>query len=268
MDANNEIILEGVLTKGYGIMPKMIVLDKNLSIEAKAIYAFLTSFGGNGNAPFPSVETIIKYLSISENRFYKYRKELINNGYIEVKPRYDKNKRISNIYILNMQKIVYIQNKGIQNKDSQNGGSNNNNINNNNINNNIYIYWNEQKIIVHKELTNDLKKAIEQILKKFTEKEIIRAIEVYKEVLDSKYYFNYKWSLKDFLTRKNGVSTFMEDGSNYVNYKEWKEKEGKYDKNSGRISDGIKASPNANKPGENRAVELTPEERAAAEQLK
>lgn len=157
----------------------------------------------------------------------------------------------------------------MSNRDGQKCPNKDISINNNiNIINNIYIYWNEQKIIVHKELTNDLKRAIDQILKKFTEEEIIKAIQMYKEVLESKYYFNYKWSLKDFLTRKNGISTFMEDGSNYVNYKDWKEKEKKYDRNTGGVSGGIKKSSDANKPGENRAVELTPEERAAAEQLK
>lgn len=155
------------------------------------------------------------------------------------------------------------------NRDGQKRPNKDKSINNNiNIINNIYIYWNAQKIVVHKELNDELKNTINRTLKKFTESEIIAAIKVYKEILDSSFYFSYKWSLKDFLSRKNGISTFMEDGSNLVNYKEWKEKEGGHDRNTRRVSSSTKASPYANKPVGNREVELTPEERAAAEQLK
>lgn len=142
MDETDEIQIIGVLSKGYGIMPKMIVLDKNLSIESKAIYSFLTSFSGAGQGVFPSVATILHYLKISENRFYKYRQELINNGYITIKPRYDnKHKRKSNLYILNMEKVnPYLQFEGLENEGLQIEGLENEglenegtNINNNNI---------------------------------------------------------------------------------------------------------------------------------------
>ncbi|MZK53332.1 helix-turn-helix domain-containing protein [Clostridium beijerinckii] len=143
MDDNNDRLqITGVMSKGYGIMPKMVALDTNLSIEAKAIYAFLTSFSGIGQGVFPSIETIIHYLNISENRFLKYRKELINNGYITIKKRYSEGKRTSNLYILNMEVIPLnlqnecIENKGIDFECIGNEGTNNNNINNNKLNNN------------------------------------------------------------------------------------------------------------------------------------
>ena len=133
MSEQNEIQIVGVLSKGYGIMPKMVALDENLSIESKAIYAFLTSFSGVGQGVFPSVGTIIQYLKISEKRFYKYRKELIENGYITVNFRYVDRKRISNIYILHMEKVVPSQIVSEQIVSEQIDGNNNNNINNNNI---------------------------------------------------------------------------------------------------------------------------------------
>ena len=142
MREQNEFKISGVMSKGYGIMPKIVALDENLSIEAKAIYAFLTSFGGVGQGVFPSIETIIHYLKISENRFLKYRKELINNGYITIQKRYTEGKRTSNLYILNMEITpLYLQNECIENecigfKCIGIEGSNNNNINNNKLNNN------------------------------------------------------------------------------------------------------------------------------------
>ena len=142
MNETNEIQIIGVLSKGYGIMPKMIALDKNLSIESKAIYSFLTSFSGVGQGVFPSIETILHYLKISKNRFYKYRQELLENGYITIKPRYDeKHKRKSNLYILNMEKLnpciqnEYLENEYLENEDTNINNNNINNIKNNNDNN-------------------------------------------------------------------------------------------------------------------------------------
>ncbi|WP_061342985.1 helix-turn-helix domain-containing protein [Clostridium botulinum] len=241
MGNKDEIQIIGVLSKGYGIMPKMVALDKDLAIEAKAIYAFLTSFAGVGQGAFPSVKTILHYLKISEKRYYKYRQQLIKSGYITVKPRYSGNKRISNIYILNMNfvpsQIESVQNESVQNESVQFEGSNNNNINNNNINNNkynnIFVYWNSKNIINHKKITKEIEKAIDKALKVYTEDEIIQAIDMYKEILESDFYFNYKWSLRDFLTRKNGISTFLDEGSNKINYKEWREKSNGANRNGG-----------------------------------
>lgn len=97
--------------------------------------------------------------------------------------------------------------------------------------NNIYSHWNSKKIIVHKSLTKDMEKAMEKVLKKYSENEIVQAINIYVEILESDFYFNYKWSLVDFLNRKNGLSTFMEEGSNKANYEVWK-KEREHNANS------------------------------------
>lgn len=108
---------------------------------------------------------------------------------------------------------------------------NNININNINITNKenikrnqiekILEYWNSKEIIKHKE-NDDIKNAISKILKENTEDEIKLSIDHYSEVLKSDFFFNYKWSLVDFLTRKRGYKSFLEDGSNWVNYLEWK----------------------------------------------
>jgi len=98
--------------------------------------------------------------------------------------------------------------------------------------NNIYSHWNSKKIIVHKSLTKDMEKVIEKALKKYSDNEIVQAIDTYSEILESDFYFNYKWSLVDFLNRKNGISTFMEEGSNKANYDEYLNKKSK-EKNNG-----------------------------------
>ncbi|WP_347915850.1 helix-turn-helix domain-containing protein [Clostridium saudiense] len=88
----------------------------------------------------------------------------------------------------------------------------------------IFNYWNNKKIIKHKEITPIIKKEIIKILKKYSAEEVKQAIDLYSEILKSEFYFSYKWSLGDFLKRNNGISTFMEEGSNKANYEEWKSK--------------------------------------------
>ena len=73
------------ITGGYGNVYKEVMKKNNLSIEAKAIYSYLSSYAGSNDIAFPSVSLICHELNISENRFRKYKDELINNGIISIK---------------------------------------------------------------------------------------------------------------------------------------------------------------------------------------
>ena len=140
--------LEGILESGYGVMPQMITRDKSLSIEAKAIYAYLTAFAGNKKEAFPSVKLICSELKISEKRYLKHRKFLLDKGYIRIRRERTDNGFSKNFYELvqiidstvHSQNVsvqnVGVQNVSVQNVGVQNVGTNNNSINNNSINNN------------------------------------------------------------------------------------------------------------------------------------
>jgi uncharacterized protein YdaU (DUF1376 family) len=96
-----------------------------------------------------------------------------------------------------------------------------NHTENENVNVNVIIfeYWNNKNIIKHRELTEDISKAIEKALKSYSEEDIKTYIDRYATVIgDKDYFFNYKWSLKDFLSRKDGISAFTDEGSKWVNY--------------------------------------------------
>ena len=135
---------EGILSKGYGIIPKLVMKDKDLTIESKAIYSYLCSYAGNGDTAFPSVGLMCSDLGISETRYLKHRKTLLDKGYITIKRERKDRKWSNNVYT--RAHSVYpqnegiqndgIQNEGIQNEGIQNEGSINNSINNNSINNN------------------------------------------------------------------------------------------------------------------------------------
>ena len=185
----DEIRYEGksILSKGYGMIPKL-VMQSNISIEAKAIYAYMCSFAGNGQSAFPSVEKIISDLKISDNRFYKYRRELVDCGFINIKRTRNKNRRDKNIYIINQtvyegislkqyNNFQHLQFEGLQNEHLQfeglqNEGTNNNKTNNNKTNNNN-VNNNNREVVVDKE--------VKKILKGFTSKEISSVIKFCEE---------------------------------------------------------------------------------------
>lgn len=127
-------------------------------------------------------------------------------------------------------------------------------IKENNIYSHIFDYWNGKKIIVHKSINKDIEKAIEKVLKKYSEVEIVQAIDTYSEILESGFYFNYRWSLVDFLNRKNGISTFMEDGSNKANYEAWKRERENSNANTKRFTRRDRGV--FNKDSENIKIEL------------
>ena len=56
MKQNDTDVLKviGIDSKGYGKIPKLVMQDHNLTIEAKAIYAYFASYAGAGTNAFPS----------------------------------------------------------------------------------------------------------------------------------------------------------------------------------------------------------------------
>ena len=85
---------------GYGLIPKRIMRDKNLTIQAKAIYSYLASFAGNTGRAFPSVSLMLGELGISRDTFYRYRNELEEAGAIEVVKERTEGQFARNIYFL------------------------------------------------------------------------------------------------------------------------------------------------------------------------
>lgn len=74
IDERNLLQLDALLSHGYGLSPQLVMRSKGLSIEAKALYGYLSSFAGAGDTAFPSTSRILEELDISKNRFYKIRK--------------------------------------------------------------------------------------------------------------------------------------------------------------------------------------------------
>ena len=84
---------------------------------------------------------------------------------------------------------------------------------------NIFDYWNSKDIIKHKTIGEKISKAITKALKTYKEEDIIKYIDRYNTVIkDNTYFFDYKWTLEDFLNRKDGIASFTDEGSKWVSY--------------------------------------------------
>ena len=80
----DELRTQGILCRGYGILPKYPMLDEDLSLEAKGIYALFCSYAGSGNTAFPSWQRIVGLLGVNKDTYYKHLRLLIEQGYLQV----------------------------------------------------------------------------------------------------------------------------------------------------------------------------------------
>lgn len=88
----------------------------------------------------------------------------------------------------------------------------------------IYSHWNTKNIIKHKELTIEMSNKIHTTLKKYSEEKIKLGIDRYSTVLNSgDYYFSYKWTLVEFLSRENGLPIFSNEEIPLDRYKKSKQ---------------------------------------------
>ena len=69
IDERNLLRLDALLSHGYGLSPQLVMRSKGLSIEAKALYGYLSSFAGAGDTAFPSTSRILEELDISKKNF-------------------------------------------------------------------------------------------------------------------------------------------------------------------------------------------------------
>ena len=77
--------IKGVMAKGYGIICKFPMTDPELGIYAKAIYALLCSYSGNGTAACPSRKKIMELIPLGRKAYDSGIKQLQEQGYVSIK---------------------------------------------------------------------------------------------------------------------------------------------------------------------------------------
>lgn len=90
-----------IFAMGYGTVPRMVMVDRELTIEAKAIYGYFAACIGAGDMHFPTVEDICKDLNMGMERFQKHKKLLLTKGYLTIQKDPAANGRFGrNVYVV------------------------------------------------------------------------------------------------------------------------------------------------------------------------
>ena len=90
-ESESVFIVDGIKAHGYGTIPKLAMIDKRLTIKAKALMAFLLSLSGAGKCAFPRRDVICMQLNVSKNTYVSMMNELISYGYIRITQRRTRN---------------------------------------------------------------------------------------------------------------------------------------------------------------------------------
>ena len=81
----------------------------------------------------------------------------------------------------------------------------------------VFTYWNQKQIVIHREVSADMRTAIIKAVSKYTVDGVKKAIDCYCQILhDPNVLFSYKWTLTEFLKRSNGIPIFHEKAVNII----------------------------------------------------
>ncbi|MGP5091080.1 helix-turn-helix domain-containing protein [Staphylococcus equorum] len=209
---------------GYGLVFKRVMKDKNLSIEAKGLYSYLSAYAGADESSFPSVSLIKYELNIGKQRYQRARKELEDTGYLVVTRKQNGNIYGSNLYTVMHEprrvdsRPVDSQPVEIQSVDNQPTTINSSTINSNT--NNSQTINTSATDVTRERFENwwklydkklDKKKAFslfKSSLKKHSYEEIMNGTRDYLKTITNKQYQKYP---KTFLGQESYMNDFTEE---------------------------------------------------------
>lgn len=78
---------------------------------------------------------------------------------------------------------------------------------------NVFRLWNKLCVIVHQKPTGKMAKAYEKAKKNWTPEQIFQSIRNYAYIVNNpdKFWFKYRWTLEEFLSRSNAIEKFVND---------------------------------------------------------
>lgn len=209
---------------GYGLVFKRVMKDRNISIEAKALYSYLSAYAGADESSFPSVELIKHELNIGKQRYQRARRELEKAGYLQVDRKQNGNIYGSNLYTLfhNPRQVdirpVDSQPVEIQSVDSQ--PTTNNSITNNSITSNSKTINNSATDVTRERFEEWWKlydkkrdkkisfKKFEKCLKQHSFEEIMEGTRMYLKTIKDK---QYQKDPKTFLHNESYMNDYSDE---------------------------------------------------------
>jgi len=209
---------------GYGLVFKRVMKDRNISIEAKALYSYLSAYAGADESAFPSVDLIKHELGIGKHRFLRAKNELIDNGYLMVDRKQTKNIYGSNLYTL-FHSPRQVDGRPVDDRpaydrpvDSQ--PTTNNSITNNNITSNSKTINNSATDVTRERFEEWWKlynkkrdkkisfKKFEKCLKKHSFEEIMQGTRMYLKTIKDK---QYQKDPKTFLHNESYMNDYSDE---------------------------------------------------------
>ncbi|ASN70488.1 hypothetical protein 7F7_48 [uncultured Caudovirales phage] len=209
---------------GYGLVFKRVMKDRNISIEAKALYSYLSAYAGADESAFPSVELIKHELNIGKQRYQRARRELEKAGYLQVDRKQNGNIYGSNLYTLfhspRQVDIRPVDSQPVEIQSVDNQPTTNNSITNNNITSNSKTINNSATDVTRERFEEwwklydkklDKKKAFslfKSALKKHEFETIMNGTREYLKTITDKQYQKYP---KTFLSQESYLNDFSEE---------------------------------------------------------
>lgn len=209
---------------GYGLVFKRVMKDRNISIEAKALYSYLSAYAGADESAFPSVELIKHELNIGKQRYQRARRELEKAGYLQVDRKQNGNIYGSNLYTLfhspRQVDIRPVDSQPVEIQSVDNQPTTNNSITNNNITSNSKTINNSATDVTRERFEEwwklydkklDKKKAFslfKSALKEHEFETIMNGTKEYLKTITDKQYQKYP---KTFLSQESYLNDFSKE---------------------------------------------------------
>nr|WP_276559617.1 helix-turn-helix domain-containing protein [Staphylococcus pettenkoferi] len=209
---------------GYGLVFKRVMKDTSISIEAKALYGYLSAYAGADESAFPSVDLIKHELNIGKHRFLRAKNELIDSGYLSVNRKQTHNIYGSNLYTIfhNPRQVNHrpvdhrpVDDRPVDNQPTTiNSSTINSNTNNSQAINTSATDVTRERFdqwwdLYDKKL--DKKKAFslfKSALKKHDFETIMNGTKAYKQTITNKQYQKYP---KTFLSQESYMNDYSEE---------------------------------------------------------
>jgi len=202
-------------------IPNWLLCRREISFGGKLCYAKLCQYAGKDGECFPKQTAIALDIGCDQRQVRRYIKELLKAKLIDVCKVGFQGKNIYKFLQHEWMMMVGSMRTDVSSlerpKEDKNGLSKRTNLvrpiyEENQLRESIesiYRLWNDSKIIAHRDI-NKFAPAIATTLRAYKPEEIKQAISNYATVVNGdKYFWKYKWTLDQFLGRKNGMDRFL-----------------------------------------------------------
>ena len=208
--------------KGVWI-PKNVWLDNRLNALDKIILMEIDSLDFEEKGCYAGNEYLAKFCQCSERKITESISKLIELNYIYLES-FNGRIRVLRSVLSNGAKQTSKNCEAEKQKNLPIKIDDNTNIDNKEISiiNNtkemeIFEHWNKKNIIIHRDF-NKLEKKIKEALKEHD-------LETIKSAINNQdYFYKYKWTVEQFLSRGKGLVEFTDKGSKWLNYLDFKNK--------------------------------------------